>query len=175
MSASSPRRTRAAGLRVVFALTALSLLFYVPYRYAVRPPEFGGVFGTGYALLFPLSAVLALAILAAMWKPDLLSGLDGAGSGWRVGLGLYGGTWVLMGLMCLPSLTSLAAVSPVKGLFSTIHMTAQHVLLGFGAVAVAVDPSTAAGILTGLTLGEARERGSGRAAGDTAGSSGPAR
>lgn len=171
MSAPPARRTHGTVLRAAFALTALSLLFYVPYRYAVRPPEFGGVFGTGYALLFPLSAVLAVATLAAVWKPDLLRRLEGAGFGSpRAALGLYGGTWVLMGLMCLPSLTALAAVSPVKGLFSTIHMTAQHVLLGFGAVAVAVDPGTAAGLFEGLTLSDARARGS-----ETpAGSSGPA-
>lgn len=175
MSAPPARRIRGTVLRVLFALTALSLLFYVPYRYAVRPPEFGGVFGTGYALLFPLSAVLAVATLAAAWKPDLLRGLDGAGSGSRrAALGLYGGSWVLMGLMCLPTLTALAAVSPVEGLFATIHMTAQHVLLGFGAVAVAVDPSTAAGIFEGLTLSDARARGSGTPARDAAGSSGPA-
>lgn len=165
MDVSSARRIRGSVLRIAFALTAVSLLFYVPYRYAVRPPELGGVFGTGYALLFPLSAVLAVAALAAAVKPDLLRGLDDSGSGWRLGLGLYGGTWVLMGLMCLPSLTALAAVSPVQGLFSTIHMTAQHVLLGFGAVAAAVDPATAAGLFEGLGLEDARRRSSGAAGG----------
>lgn len=173
MPSSPARRVRGAVLRIAFALTALSLFVYVPYRYAVRPPEFGGFFGTGYALLFPLSTLLAAGALAAAWKPDLLRGLDDAGPGWRSVLGLYGGTWVLMGLMCLPSLTSLAAVSPVKGLFSTIHMTAQHVLLGFGAVAVAVDASTAAGVLKGLGFGDARRRSAGPGR-EPAGSSGPA-
>lgn len=167
MSAPSARRVRRTILRVAFALTALSLFVYVPYRYAVRPPELGGFFGTGYALLFPLSAVLAAGALAAAWKPEILRSLGDTSPGWRAVLGLYGGTWVLMGLMCLPSLTSLAAVSPVKGLLSTIHMTAQHVLLGFGAVAVAVEPSTAAGILGGLSLGDARRQSSG-AAGESA-------
>lgn len=160
MTVSRARRYQGPVVRGVLALTALSLLLYVPYRYVVRPPEFGGVLDTGYALLFPLSALLAAATLAAAWRPGLLRRLDGA-SGWRVGLGAYGGSWVLMGLMCLPSLTSLAAISPVAGLFSTVHMTAQHVLLGFGAVAVAVDPATTAGILEGLSLGDARRRGSG--------------
>lgn len=165
MDASSARRVRGTVLRSAFALTAASLLLYVPYRYAVRPPEFGGFFGTGYALLFPLSALLAVAALAVTAKPGMLRGLDDAGPAWRSALGLYGGTWVLMGLMCLPSLTSLAAISPVKGLFSTIHMTAQHVLLGFGAVAVAVDPAAAAGLLEGLRFDDARRRASGAASG----------
>lgn len=171
MSASRARRLRRAVVRSVLALTALSLLVYVPYRYAVRAPELEGFLGTGYALLFPLSAVLAVATLAAVWRPDLLRRLDGS-TGWRAALGLYGGGWVLMGLMCLPSLTSLAAVSPVKGLFSTVHMSAQHVLLGFGAVAVAVDPGTARGILEGLSFGDARQRDPGTAGGSV-GASGP--
>lgn len=173
MATPSSRRFRGTVLRIAFALTAVSLLFYVPYRYAVRPPEFGGFFGTGYALLFPLSAVLAVATLFATWKPDLLRGLEGRSAGWRYALGLYGGSWVLMGLMCLPTLSALAAVSPVEGLFSTIHMTAQHVLLGFGAVAVAVDPSTAAGTLEGLSWDDARRQTSG-AAGEGAGPAPPA-
>lgn len=160
MAAPSSSRFRGTVLRIAFALTAVSLLFYVPYRYVARPPEFGGFFGTGYALLFPLSAVLAVATLFATWKPDLLRGLEGRSPGWRYALGLYGGTWVLMGLMCVPSLTALAAVSPIQGLFSTIHMSAQHVLLGFGAVAVAVDPATAAGMMEGLSFHDARRRSS---------------
>lgn len=151
MGSSKSRSTRSAVLRVLLALTAVSLFVYVPYRYVTRPPEFGGFLGTSYALLFPLSVLLAGLALQAAWRPRVLDRLESAGRGTagRWGLGVYGGAWVLMGLMCVPSLTALAAHSPVEGLFATIHMTAQHVFLGFGALAVAVDPAVARAVLEG--------------------------
>lgn len=150
MNARSSHRVRSAVLRVALALTAVSLLFYVPFRYVTRPPEFGGFLDTAYALLFPLSLLLAGAALWAAWRPGLPSRLavaDGSTGRWI--LGLYGGGWLLMGLMCLPSLTSLAAHSPVEGLFASVHMTAQHVFLGFAAVATAVHPAAARAVLEG--------------------------
>lgn len=154
MGSTEPHPTRSTILRVALALTSISLLFYVPYRYVTRAPEFGGFLGTGYALLFPLSALLALAALWAAWRPRVLGELGGSGGG-RWMLGGYGGAWVLMGLMCLPSLTSLAAHSPVQGLFSSVHMTAQHVFLGFSAVAAAVDPAVARAVLEGRSARDA--------------------
>lgn len=116
MADSNPRPLRSGILRSVLGLTAVSLVFYVPFRYATRPPGFGGPLDTAYALLFPPSILLAVAALRASWRPHLLAGLDTAsGSAGRWILGAYGGSWVLMGLMCLPSLTSLAAHSPGEG------------------------------------------------------------
>lgn len=165
MSDPNDRPVLAVVLRSALVLTALSLFVYIPYRYVARPPELGGLFGTGYALLFPLSGVLAAAALAAAWRPGVLEALErGPGAGrdgshvlLRGGLGAYGVTWMAMGLMCLPSLTALAAVSPVEGLFSGVHMTAQHVFLGAAAVGAAASPATALSLLTGqAAAGEQR-------------------
>lgn len=150
----------AATVRVVLALTAVSLLAYVPYRYVARPPRFDGFLGSAYALLFPLSILLAVAVLRVAWRPVSLAGLADGRRTARIGrwaLGLYGGLWVTMGLMCIPSLTALAEVSPVKGLFATIHMSAQHVLLGFGSVVGAWKPELVGAILGGEGTSERRE------------------
>lgn len=163
MAASRSRRALGILLRVVTGAAALSLVVYVPYRYATRPPEFEGFLGATYALLFPLALVLAVAALWVAWRPEAVrrvaGGEGGGGSRLRWVFGVYGGLWVAMGLMCLPSLTDLAAISPIKGLFSTVHMTAQHVYLGFGAVAVAVWPAGAEAVMTGREAAGAARRG----------------
>lgn len=163
MSGSRTRSLLGSALRILTGLAALSLVAYVPYRYATRPPGWEGFLGTGYALLFPLSLLLALGALRVAWRPRTLAGLDlEAGSvrtaALRWGIGIYAGLWVAMGLACLPSLTALAADSPVDGLFSTVHMSAQHVLLGFGAVAAAWRPSEAAALLEGRGAAETGDR-----------------
>lgn len=148
--------------RVAMIATAVSLWVYIPYRYAVRPPEAGGVLGTAYALLFPLAALLALWALAVAWRPDRLERLAGeAGPNVRDAgteavrdpfrwiLGGYGGAWLLMGVSCVPGLAELAAASPVEGLFSTLHMTAQHVFLGLVAVTAAWRPEAVRSLLVG--------------------------
>lgn len=158
MAAIPSTRLRALLLRIVLGLTAVSLLAYVPYRYAVRPPGWEGVLGTLYALLFPIAALLAVAGLAAAVRPSVLRRLRGSGgareAALRTGIGVYAGLWVLMGLMCVPSLSALAETAPVKGLFSTVHMTAQHVFLGFAAVATTWRPAAAEALLRGEAPGE---------------------
>lgn len=153
MATLRSRRALGLVLKVVAGATALSLFVYVPYRYVVRPPEFVDFLGSAYALLFPLSLLLAAAALRVAWRPEVLSRLD-SGRAARSGarrwaIGVYGGLWVAMGLMCVPSLTALAEVSPIQGLFSTVHMTAQHVFLGFGAVAAAARPAAVEAVLDG--------------------------
>lgn len=158
-------------LRLALAVTALSLWVYIPYRYMTRPPQLDGLIGTSYALLFPLAALLALWGFAAAWRPERLRRLadgddtGGPGTPFRWILGSYGAAWLVMGLFCVPSLSQLAAISPVKGLFSTIHMTAQHVFLGLVAVTAAWRPRVLMSLLLGapvpasgaeMTAGEAR-------------------
>lgn len=150
MDARQSRSVLGVVLRVAAGLTALSLVAYVPYRYAVRPPGFDGFLGSAYALLFPLSLLLAAGALWAAWRPNTLSGLANGPARGRWALGVYGGLWVAMGLMCVPSLTAMAEAAPVKGLFSTIHMSAQHVFLGFGAVIAAWKPAFVRDLLTGV-------------------------
>lgn len=134
-------------MRLALAVTALSMWVYIPYRYAVRPPRFDSLLGSTYALLFPLAALLALWVLYVALRPERLTGPT-TGSMWFRGmLGAYGALWVTMGLLCGPTLSALATISPVKGLLSAFHMTAQHVFLGLGAVAAAWRPHVARRVL----------------------------
>lgn len=142
------RRSRRSGwiLRLALGLTALSLWAYIPYRYAVRPPVFDGFIGAVYAILFPLSALLALGALAVAWRPAIVSRLRDTT---LKAVGVFGGAWLLMGFLCVPRLTALTAVEPVKGSISMVHMTAQHVFLGVMAMAVAWLPQAVVSILLG--------------------------
>lgn len=152
MKKPDPRGT-ALVLRLGLVLTAVSLWVYIPYRYATRPPEFDGALGIGYAILFPLSALLAWWAFRAGLAPDRVSAL-GEGPrarGLRGILGGYGAAWLVMGLMCVPSLAALSAVSPAQGLFATLHMTAQHVFLGLVAVTSAWRPHAMARLLDGTS------------------------
>ena len=133
-------------LRLALGLTGLSLWAYLPYRYLARPPAFEGFLGSAYALLFPLSALLALGALAVAWRPELLGRL---GDTRLKVVGAYGGAWLLMGFLCLPRLTALSATEPFKGALSTFHMTAQHVFLGALAMASAWRPAEVVAILLG--------------------------
>lgn len=152
MKKPDPRGT-ALVLRLGLVLTAVSLWVYIPYRYATRPPELDGVLGIGYAVLFPLSALLAWWAFRAGLAPDRVGALaEGPPSrGLRGILGAYGAAWLVMGLMCVPSLAALSAVSPVQGLFATLHMTAQHVFLGLVAVTAAWRPDAVARLLGGAS------------------------
>lgn len=151
-SGTRPVRSIGTGFaRVLLGLIALSLLLYVPYRYAVNPPGFGSFSGAVYATLFPLSMVLAAAALVVSLRPGLLGRLRGGGlpgsAGFRWTLGLYGAGWMAIGMMCVPSLTALTASEPLQGLFAMTHMTAQHVVLGFAAIATAWRPDLVGSLL----------------------------
>lgn len=149
------RELAARGVRLAPALAAVSIWVYIPYRYLVRPPEAGGFLGTAYAFLFPLAAVLALGAWVVAARPGHLARLEGDGGAevarWVVGS--YGAAWLVMGVACVPTLSHLAVVSPVKGLLSTFHMTAQHVFLGLLAVTAAWRPAAVRSMLTGLPAG----------------------
>lgn len=155
-------KERVAGLvRLALAITAVSLWVYIPYRYAVRPPDAEGLPGTAYALLFPLASLLAAGALAVAVRPRLLSRWDEANPGvvasrWVVGT--YAASWLVMGLACVPSLSALAATSPIQGLFATLHMTAQHVFLGLAALTAAFAPATLRSILAGASTSPTEAR-----------------
>lgn len=157
------RQLVAGAVRLALVVTALSLWVYIPYRYLARPPRAEGFLGTVYAVLFPLAALLAWWAMVVAWRPDRLAGLSrdaeraGRGDGpsvFRWLLGGYGGTWLAMGVVCVPSLAALAAVSPIQGLFSTVHMTAQHVFLGLVAMTAAWRPAALRALLEGVPLAE---------------------
>lgn len=139
-------KTRATIFRIALAATALSLWAYIPYRYATRPPVMEGFLGTTYGILFPLAGLLALGAMLVAWRPALVERLAGRGAA-RSLLAGYGGVWIAMGLLCLPSLQATTAAAPLKGAIATIHMTAQHVFLGLAAVGAAWRPDVAASIL----------------------------
>lgn len=146
-----PRKTGWA-LRLALGLTALSLWGYIPYRYAVRPPVFEGFLGSMYAILFPLSAGLALGALAVAWRPEILGRIGGTS---LKAIGAFGGVWLLMGFLCVPHLTALTAIEPLKGVISMIHMTAQHVFLGVVVMTAAWRPEDVLAILLGRSLSAA--------------------
>lgn len=134
--------------RIALGATALSLWAYIPYRYATRPPGFEGVLGSAYAALFPVAALFALGALLVAHRPRRLDQVARS-SALRWGVGVYGATWLAMGMLCVPSLTATAAVAPLKGAISMIHMTAQHVFLGLAAVGAAWRPEAVEGVLDG--------------------------
>lgn len=145
MSDESRASATSVLFRLALGLTALSLWVYIPYRYATRSPRFEGFLGAGYATLFPLAAILALAAILVALRPSLLDRLAGSRAG-RWALGGYGGLWLAMGVMCIPSLTATTAAAPLKGALATIHMSAQHVFLGLVAIGAAWRPDVVAGV-----------------------------
>lgn len=127
-------------LRVALFIAAASLLVYIPYRYlAASHPAPGTVYGT----IFPASALLALAGLVLAVRPDAC-----ACSKRRTmvagGLTAFGVTWMATGLQCLGSLAQTTLQTPLQGVLATFHMTAQHVFLSIGVVALAWAPERVA-------------------------------
>lgn len=145
MSEEDRASTKSILFRLALGLTGLSLWGYIPYRYATRPPAFEGFLGSAYATLFPLAAVLGLAAILAALRPSLFDRLEASAAG-RGALGAYGGLWLAMGVMCIPSLSATTAAAPIKGAIATIHMSAQHVFLGLVALGAAWRPDVVASI-----------------------------
>lgn len=154
-------KIRATVFRIALAATALSLWAYIPYRYATRPPVFEGFLGAAYGILFPLAGLLALGALVVAWRPTLVERFAGRPAS-RSLLGGYGAAWLAMGLLCLPSLQATTAAAPLKGAIATLHMTAQHVFLGFAAVGAAWRPEVAASILLSRPIAPRGEGETGR-------------
>lgn len=66
--APGPRSRSDLLARLTLGLTGVSLVAYVPYRYATRPPAFEGFLASACALLFPLSPLSALSPGRLRWR-----------------------------------------------------------------------------------------------------------
>lgn len=90
-------------------------------------------------------------ILVASGEARELGGVGRAGRA-------YAASWLVMGLACVPSLSALAAKSPMQGLFATLHMTAQHVFLGLVALTATRAPATLHSFLAGASTSSSEAR-----------------
>ncbi len=129
-----------AVLRVGLFLIAASLALYIPFKYATQLHAISGF----YAVLFPLSGVLALAGMVLAIKPQAACDCSTA---MRGGAGVIAGGWLATGLMCIPSLTETVQVMPLGGGIAMVHMLAQHVVLSMAILAFAIAPGRTARIL----------------------------
>lgn len=120
-------------MRWALLAAGVSLAFYLPYRYAVRPPVTPGL----YSFLFPLSAVLAAAGVALAWRPGIVLRLPYA---IRAAIGAVALLWFVAGMVCVPSLGLKIVASPIAGLFATFQMVVQHVFLSAAVGAFALRP-----------------------------------
>lgn len=114
-------------LRVLVFLAGSSLVGYIPYKYATQPDALVGIYG----FLFPLSSLVALAGILLAVRPEIGFRLPF----WlRTGLATIAMGWIATGVLCIPTLTNTVIAAPLRGLFATFHMTAQHVFLSFAVV-----------------------------------------
>ena len=119
--------------RAVMLVTAASLAIYIPYKYATQLHAIDGL----YAVLFPLSSVLAIAGVALGVRPALAFRLPTPA---RAAVGAIAGSWLMTGVLCIPSLTETTLEAPAAGLFATFHMLAQHVVLSLAVSALVLAP-----------------------------------
>ena len=120
-------------LRAALFLAAASLAAYIPYKYATQLHAVTGF----YAVLFPLSALLAAAGMVVAVKPD--KACD-CGVPMRSGIAALSLLWLATGVMCVGSLTESVIEHPLHGSIATFHMLAQHVFLSLMLLAVALAP-----------------------------------
>ena len=119
--------------RIALFLSALSLAFYIVFKYVTQLHAITGL----YAFMFPLSSFLALSGMYLAVKP--MTACD-CGGGLRIGAGAIAGGWLVTGLSCTPGLAALIAVSPLTGILSTSLMLVQHVFLSLCIIAFAAFP-----------------------------------
>ena len=143
LSSSSGRSAAPALLRAGLFLLAASLAVYLPYKYAT---QFHAITGL-YAFAFPLSGVLAFASMALAVRPEAACSCSGS---MRAGVGGIAALWMVVGLLCVPSLAEMIREMPLGGAFATFHMTMQHVVLSAAILAFAVAPDRMARSLGAL-------------------------
>src|SRR5262249_28652880 len=119
--------------RIALAAAAVSQLIYIPYRYATLPPTIDGPSG----ILSPFSTVLAGLGIALALGPERSVRMPALA---RLGVGCLAGAWLLVGLVCVPSLVASVLQSPGRGLFATFQMLAQHVFLSTAVTALTCAP-----------------------------------
>ncbi|HSF58689.1 MAG TPA: hypothetical protein VLD83_11515 [Candidatus Binatia bacterium] len=113
--------------------SAVSLLGYIPYKYATQLHALQGL----YAFLFPLSALVAVAGIAAALDPNRLLRLPLIV---RAGLVSIATLWIVTGLLCVPTLVERTWMSPAAGLFATFHMVVQHLFVSASVVTLVLAP-----------------------------------
>lgn len=128
-----PNAAASMVFRILLFAAAVSLAAYIPYKYATQLHAIHGL----YALLFPLSGVLAAAGIVLALRPRAVCECS---TGVRVGAAALAGLWMVTGVLGVPSLMESVARSPAGGLFATFHMLAQHVFLSLTIIAFAFAP-----------------------------------
>lgn len=135
--------------RFVLLAAAVSLLAYIPYKYATGLHATQGV----YFYLFPLSGVVALLGIVLSVRPALGFRLPL----WaRAGVATVAMGWIATGILCIPSLTRMTLAAPLAGLFATFHMAAQHLFLSGAVVFLLLAPHSVYSLfgVTSVGVGE---------------------
>ncbi len=132
-SATARRDLTPSVLRAILFLSAATLALYIPFKYATQLHAVTGL----YAILFPLSGLLAAGGMVLAVKPE--AACDCA-TMTRVGGGGLAVLWMATGLMCTASLTEMVSETPLGGTVAMVHMLAQHVVLSMAILGFAIFP-----------------------------------
>jgi hypothetical protein len=133
MTESQRVRILGGSFRVALFAAAASLAAYIPYKYATQLHAVEGF----YAVLFPLSGLLAAVGLAAAVKPARVCD---CGVAMRSGIAALAVLWLATGVMCVGALTEAVLRDPLHGSIASFHMVAQHIFLSLALIAFATTP-----------------------------------
>jgi len=120
-------------LRAILFLSAATLALYIPFKYATQLHAVTGL----YAILFPLSGLLAMSGMVLAVKPEAACDCSAMT---RIGGGGLAVSWMATGLMCTASLTEMVSEVPLGGTVAMVHMLAQHVVLSMAILGFAIAP-----------------------------------
>lgn len=137
VSAAVRRDLTSLILRTVLLLSAATLAHYIPFKYVTQLHAVTGL----YALLFPLSGLLAVGGMVLAVKPEVACDWSTAT---RFGGGGLAVLWMVTGLMCTASLTEMVKEMPLGGSIAMVHMLAKHVVLSMAILAFAIAPERTA-------------------------------
>ena len=121
-------------LRTILFLSAATLALYIPFKYLTQLHAVTGF----YAILFPLSGLLAAAGVVLAIKPEAACDCSTMA---RIGGGGLAIGWMATGLMCTASLTEMVQEMPLGGSVAMVHMLAQHVVLSMAILSFAIAPA----------------------------------
>ena len=120
-------RTTWTLFRGLLAVSGLSLMLYVGYRYLVGgPPDVGAI----YAVALPASTLLGGTVLVLAVKPFALAESRGAAS-LRLGLVALGSVWMASGMVC---------GSLLDGTLHLLHGLGHHAVVPLGLFLLAGVP-----------------------------------